>query len=52
VVASLKVEIDRLVGVGFTRCFVVKGLEMQLWLFVDTSTDCLGVFCMARIMFE
>jgi hypothetical protein len=47
---SLKVEAGRLVGVGFIRCFVVRGLEMQLLLWC-TLIDWLGIFCMMRIMF-
>jgi hypothetical protein len=42
--------VGRLVGVGFIRCFVVKGLEMQLLLWC-ALIDWVGIFYMARIIF-
>jgi hypothetical protein len=48
---SLKVEVDRLVGVGFIRCFVVRGLEMQLLLWC-ALIDWVGIFCMAHVTYR
>jgi hypothetical protein len=47
---SLKVEGGHLVGVGFVRRFVMRGLEMQLLLWY-TLIDWLGAFCMVRVIF-
>jgi hypothetical protein len=47
---SFKVDVDRLVGVGFVRCFVMRGLEMQVWLFKYALADWLVIFCMARVI--
>jgi hypothetical protein len=49
---SLKVEMDHLVGVGFARYFVMRGLEMQLLLLWYILTNWLVIFCMARIMYK
>jgi hypothetical protein len=49
---SLKVKVSRLVGVGFIRCFVVRSLKRQLYLFRYALTDWLGIFCMARVMYR
>jgi hypothetical protein len=46
---SLEIEAGRLVGMGFMRYFVMRGLEMQLLLWC-TLIDWLGIFCMARII--
>jgi hypothetical protein len=43
---SLKVEVDRLVGVGFMR-----SLKMQLLLWC-TLIDWLDIFCMAHIIYR
>jgi hypothetical protein len=48
---SLKVEVGRLVGVGFIRCFVVRGLEMQLLLWC-ALIDWLVIFCIVRVMYR
>jgi hypothetical protein len=49
---SLKVEVDRLVGVGFMRRFVMRSLKMQLLLWC-ALIDWLGhVFCMAHIIYR
>jgi hypothetical protein len=42
--------VGRLVGVGFMRYFVMRGLEMQLLLWC-TLIDWLGIFCIVRIIF-
>jgi hypothetical protein len=44
---SLKVEVSRLVGVGFMR-----SLKMQLYLFRCALADWLVVFCMAHVMYR
>jgi hypothetical protein len=44
--------VDRLVGVGFMKCFVVRSLKMQLWLFECTLVDWLVIFYMARIIYR
>jgi hypothetical protein len=49
---SLKVEVDRLVGVGFMRCFVMRSLKMQLWLLWCALADWLVIFYMARAMYR
>jgi hypothetical protein len=49
---SLEVEAGHLVGVGFVRYFVMRGLEMQLWLFECALANWLSIFCMMRIMFR
>jgi hypothetical protein len=50
---SLEVEAGRLVGVGFIRCFVMRSLKMQLWLFECALIDWLSyVFYMVRITFR
>jgi hypothetical protein len=49
---SLKVEVDRLVGVGFMRYFVMRGLEMQLCLSGGALIDCFGIFCMMHTVFR
>jgi hypothetical protein len=49
---SLKVEVDRLVGVGFTKSFVMRSMEMQLWLFGNVLINWLGIFCMACVMYR
>jgi hypothetical protein len=46
---SLKVEMSRLVGVGFMRRFVMRSLKMQLLLWC-TLVDWLVIFCMRSIM--
>jgi hypothetical protein len=48
---SLKVEVGRLIDMGFMRCFVMRSLKMQLWLFECALADWLVIFCMARTMF-
>jgi hypothetical protein len=49
---SLEVDVGRLVGVGFIRYFVMRGLEMQLCLFECALIDWFGyVLCVARIVF-
>jgi hypothetical protein len=50
-IAVLKLKMDRLVGVRFARCFVMRGLKMQLLLWC-TLIDLLGIFCMARVMYR
>jgi hypothetical protein len=49
---SLEVEVDCLVGVGFMRCFVMRSLKMQLWLFKYALIDWLVIFCMACVMYR
>jgi predicted membrane channel-forming protein YqfA (hemolysin III family) len=49
---SLKVEVSRLVGVGFMRYFIIRSLKMQLWLFKYALIGWLGIFCMAHIMYR
>jgi hypothetical protein len=46
---SLKVEVGRLVGMRFMRCFVMRGLEMQLLLRCALA-DWLGIICVAPII--
>jgi hypothetical protein len=48
---SLKVEVGRLVGVGFMRYFVMRSLKMQLLLWCALA-DWLGIFYMARAMYR
>jgi hypothetical protein len=36
---------------GFMRYFVMRGLEMQLWLFRYALVDWFDIFCMARVTF-
>jgi hypothetical protein len=48
---SLEVDVGSLVGVGFMRYFVMRGLKMQLLLWY-TLIDWLGVFCMVRVMYR
>jgi hypothetical protein len=42
--------VDRLVGVGFMRCFVMEGLKMQLYLWCAFA-NWLDIFYMSRIIF-
>jgi hypothetical protein len=44
--------VDRLVGVWLMGYFIMRGLEMQLWLFENILADWLGIFCMAHIMYR
>jgi hypothetical protein len=48
---SLKVEVSRLVDVGFMRRFVMRSLKMQLWLLRCALADWLSIFYMVRIIF-
>jgi hypothetical protein len=42
----------RLVGMRFMRCFVMRGLKMQLYFLRNALADWLGIFCMVRITFK
>jgi hypothetical protein len=48
---SMKLNVDRLVGVGFMRSFVMRSLKMQLLLW-RTLIDWLVIFCMLRIIYR
>jgi hypothetical protein len=48
---GLKVEVDRLVGVGFIRCFVMRSLKMQLLLWYALA-DWINTFCIVSIMYR
>jgi hypothetical protein len=48
---SLKVEVGRLVGVGFMRHFIIRSMKMQLLLWCALA-DWLGIICVARVMFR
>jgi hypothetical protein len=44
--------VGRLVDMGFMGCFVMRGLEMQLYLLGNALIGWLGIFCMASVMYR
>jgi hypothetical protein len=51
-ICNFKVEMDRLVGMGFVRCFIMGGLKMRLYLLRNALIGLLGIFCVECVMYK